>query len=985
MKSRLVRIPALVAFAISTFLAAKALADSNKQLGQLDFTHGGRNALSGASLSMYFQNFAGVVVDSNGHLYVSDTGNNRILGWQTASSFTSGQSADLVIGQPDFGSITANQASGNVPTNSRLNQPAGLALDSGNNLYVADQSNNRVLEFPAPFAQCNNTFPCVDSVGATKVFGQSSFNGNSQGTANMAAPVGVAVDQTSGAVWVADTVQNRVLGFTSPQSGANQTANVVIGQASLSGSGTGLSQTALDFPEGVFVDDMERLWVADTGNNRVLEYDQPTSMSNSLPASNVFGQNGFTAGGQNQNSSVAANTLDGPMSVWVQATTEDVFISDTSNARILIFNSPTLSPTAAPAASSVIGQADLTHRTMSGCTGLNGGFDSGSSNLNVSSASGLCYPSSAVLDSSGNLYVADANNNRVLRYTSGFSTHASASAVLGQTAFTRIRAPFVNNIGFWQPRGVAIDSAGHLYVADYLNSRVLGWPSASSFNNGDPASLVIGQADFITDFSNTPNDLPTASGLALPQGIAVDPVGNLFVADTGNNRVLQFNTPFAGCNNQSCVVGNANVVFGQADFVSGGVNHNTASSTPFQNSLWIPTSVAVDANENLFVADSNNNRVVEYFDVTASSTQGRNADAVFGNTSFTTNPSCPSLGTPPGPGNARLCKPGAVAVDASGNLYVADTQESRVVEFDAATMTTTSNAANHILGVNAFSGSSLFQYFVCLNSATPTQTNICNPTGLGLDPSGHLYVVDQGFSRVLEFKTPLANDGTGSAVNADVVLGQTDFFSGFANQNNQYPNSTTLADPWGVTVDPSNPTHVFVADALNNRVLQFVNNAATPTATPTATATATATASATATSTATASATATRTATATATASPTATSTATATLVQTPTATATATAHPTLTPTLTPSPTPTKTPTSTGKPTKTATPTKTKTPKPTKTPTPTKTKTPTPTKTPKPTKTKTPTPTKTPKPTKTKTPTPTKTAKPTATKTAKPT
>ena len=144
MKSRLVRIPALVAFAISTFLAAKALADSNKQLGQLDFTHGGRNALSGASLSMYFQNFAGVVVDSNGHLYVSDTGNNRILGWQTASSFTSGQSADLVIGQPDFGSITANQASGNVPTNSRLNQPAGLALDSGNNLYVADQSNNRV-------------------------------------------------------------------------------------------------------------------------------------------------------------------------------------------------------------------------------------------------------------------------------------------------------------------------------------------------------------------------------------------------------------------------------------------------------------------------------------------------------------------------------------------------------------------------------------------------------------------------------------------------------------------------------------------------------------------------------------------------------------------------------------------------------------------------------------------------------------------------
>jgi len=86
-------------------------------------------------------------------------------------------------------------------------------------------------------------------------------------------------------------------------------------------------------------------------------------------------------------------------------------------------------------------------------------------------------------------------------------------------------------------------------------------------------------------------------------------------------------------------------------------------------------------------------------------------------------------------------------------------------------MTTTSNAANHILGVNAFTGSSLFSYFVCNGGGSPAQTTICDPTGLATDPSGHLYVVDSGFSRVLEFRTPLANDGTGSAVNADVVLG----------------------------------------------------------------------------------------------------------------------------------------------------------------------------------------------------------------------
>ena len=490
---------------------------------------------------MYFQNFAGVVVDSQGHLYASDTGDNRVLGWKTAASFTNAQSADLVIGQPDFGSITGNQASGNVPTNGRLNQPAGLAVDASDNLYVVDQSNHRVLEFPTPFGQCSNTFPCVDSVGATKVFGQSNFNNAVPGTSTMDAPVGVAVDQASGAVFVADTVNNRVLAFTSPQTGANQTANVVIGQTSLSGNTAGHTQTTLNFPEGVFVDDHGNLWVADTGNNRVLEYASASLNSNGPSAASIFGQVDFNSNGQNQNGgNPTADTLFGPINVWVQPTTENVFITDTANDRILIFNAPAL-PATDPGADFVIGQADFTHRVLSGCT-LSG--NNTSSNSATPTAAGLCDPSAAVEDVSGNLYVADANNNRVLRYANGFGSHASASAVLGQEVFTRVRAPFVNDIGFWQPRAVAIDSAEHLYVADYLNNRVLGWQSALSFNNGDPATLVVGQTDFITDFGDFNSTallvgLPTASNLSGPQGLAVDQLGNLFVADTGNQRVLQ--------------------------------------------------------------------------------------------------------------------------------------------------------------------------------------------------------------------------------------------------------------------------------------------------------------------------------------------------------------------------------------------------------------------------------------------------------------
>src|SRR5215469_8336298 len=90
---------------------ASAKADASKELGQFNFTSGGPNALSGASLELFRNARAGIVIDSAGHLYVADTDNNRILGWSSASSFKTAQSADLVIGQPDFFTVTLSNAS----------------------------------------------------------------------------------------------------------------------------------------------------------------------------------------------------------------------------------------------------------------------------------------------------------------------------------------------------------------------------------------------------------------------------------------------------------------------------------------------------------------------------------------------------------------------------------------------------------------------------------------------------------------------------------------------------------------------------------------------------------------------------------------------------------------------------------------------------------------------------------------------------------
>ena len=112
------------------------------------------------------------------------------------------------------------------------------------------------------------------------------------------------------------------------------------------------------------------------------------------------------------------------------------------------------------------------------------------------------------------------------------------------------------------------DSAGHLYVADPGNNRVLGYSDISLLITGGAASIVIGQSDIN---SNQCNQGTTASATSLcgPQGVAVDSLGNLYVADTSNNRVLEYATPFA--NDKT-----ADNVFGQPDFASSICNNPAA-------------------------------------------------------------------------------------------------------------------------------------------------------------------------------------------------------------------------------------------------------------------------------------------------------------------------------------------------------------------------------------------------------------------------
>jgi uncharacterized protein (TIGR03437 family) len=259
---------------------------------------------------------AGVAIDPNSnppHLYVADTYNNRVLGYNDLRTVQPGAKADLVIGQPDFQQVLANYPSNNpnLPTDSGLFLPTGLAVDASGNLYVADRGNGRVLRFPQPFVNYKPGTPAQ----ANLVLGQSSFTSTEVTDATdrtMAEPYGLAFT-VEGGLLVSDPVLNRVLYFQGPP--ANMTsgmpASLVFGQPDFNSSGSGSGFGQMNVPRHISTDTSDRLYVADTGNRRIGIFGNVPAASPGQPAAQVL-----TAG------------LQTPRGVYVSPTTGEIWVAD---------------------------------------------------------------------------------------------------------------------------------------------------------------------------------------------------------------------------------------------------------------------------------------------------------------------------------------------------------------------------------------------------------------------------------------------------------------------------------------------------------------------------------------------------------------------------------------------------------------------------------------------------------------------------------
>jgi sugar lactone lactonase YvrE len=323
-------------------------------------------------------------------------------------------------------------------------------------LLVSDSGTNRVVVYPSPFS---------NGMNAATVLGQASFTTSAAvlTASGMSAPA-EAIEDSSGNVWVTDQLKNRVLQFKAPLSNG-MNASVVIGQPDFVTGTANTTQNGLSGPVGMAFDASGNLWVADLGNNRVLEYQPP--FATHMNASVVLGQPDFTS----VNFVTTSSGLVTPFFVAFDAS-GDLWVSDTGNNRVLEFKPPFVN---GMGASLVVGQPD---------------FVSGAS---ATTASTLNFPTGIALDGSGNLWVGDTTNNRVLEFQPAFATGMSASLVLGQANFTSSSTATTQN-GFFNPFGVGFDSSGNLGVADFGNNRTLGF--APPFSTNMNAGLVLGQPNF---------------------------------------------------------------------------------------------------------------------------------------------------------------------------------------------------------------------------------------------------------------------------------------------------------------------------------------------------------------------------------------------------------------------------------------------------------------------------------------------------------
>lgn len=361
------------------------------------------------------------------------------------------------------------------------------------------------------------------------------------------------------------------------------------------------------------------------------------AFSNGQAATIVIGQTSFTSG----NSGLSASMLSSPQDHAFDSS-GNLWVVDDANNRVLKFTAPF---SIGESASMVIGQTSFT------------------SNVFGTTQSTFKNPTGIAFDPSGNMWIVDQGNNRVLEFTAPFSTGQLASVVIGQSNFiTGTFASPPTQSSLFSPTAISFNSGYNMTIADAGNNRILIFvPTnllANKFSNGELAGNVLGQSSFTTKMAGT-----TASALNNSAGVKYDGITKIWVSDYGNNRILMFNVASGISNGQP-----ASLVLGQPDFTSNTANNGGVSAS----SLSSPVGLAFDSNGNLWVADEQNHRALNF---TSPFNNHETASTVIGQPDFTTN-------TYPWATTAKSLQiPVFITLDPNGNLWINDVTKNRILMY----------------------------------------------------------------------------------------------------------------------------------------------------------------------------------------------------------------------------------------------------------------------------------------------------------------
>ncbi|MEO7143424.1 MAG: hypothetical protein ABI165_07955 [Bryobacteraceae bacterium] len=608
----------------------------------------------GPAAAALFGQLEGVAVDAKGDIFLSDAVGNRVrkitpdgVIRTLAGTGTAGFSGD-----------------GGPATQADLNAPYGIAADGAGNLYIADLGNARV-RMVAP----DGTIRTIAGGGSIPPGGDG--DGGPASSAKLVSPRNVAVDG-AGNLYISDFDGQRVYEV----SAGTLTTVAGTGKSGLSGDGGAASLAQISYPAGLAVDSQGALYIADSNNHRIRRAYRGQIVTL-----------GLTTPGTGPSLAPRTPTglsFDGAGNLW---------ISDAAGGQIYRMNPlGAVTAIAAPAQDVAADAAGNVYAASGGHlekitpagtpsviagTGAYAFAGDGGPALNAR----LNLPGAVALDAAGNLYIADTSNHRIRKVSTAgviMTVAGTGVAAYGGDGAPATLAPLNS------PGSVAVDAAGNLYIADTGNHRL---------REVTAAGVMLTVAGTGVAGYNGDGGLASAAQVNAPKYVTADGAGNVYFADTGNQRVRK--------------IAPGGVIFTVAGTGLRGFSGDGGAA--ISASLDTPLGLALDRAGNLYIADSGNRRVRVVSTVGAISTLG---------------------------GAGVLGSPRGVAVSAAGDVFVADAATNQIIHMDTAD--NWSVAAGD--GSAAFGG----------DGGAASSAQLDAPSDIAIDAAGDLYVADAANNRIRE-------------------------------------------------------------------------------------------------------------------------------------------------------------------------------------------------------------------------------------------